>query len=144
MCQESSFFKLPLPKDLSFEDTFIFPSKNIISVGCFGLIEHLQSKKKKKNTTYFLCIWIDPRQWHVIDATCKGSYQSPINIVTKKVIYDKSLQPLNFEGYDVKGSSKWNIENNGHTGKHCLIHPYRTCAFTLNLPFISSMSSASC
>ncbi|EOB05170.1 Carbonic anhydrase 4, partial [Anas platyrhynchos] len=60
----------------------------------------------------------DPRQWHLIDATCKGSYQSPINIVTKNVIYDKSLQPLNFEGYDVKGSSKWNIENNGHTGKY--------------------------
>uniref|UniRef100_A0A8B9CTT5 Carbonic anhydrase 4 n=1 Tax=Anser brachyrhynchus TaxID=132585 RepID=A0A8B9CTT5_9AVES len=49
--------------------------------------------------------------------TCKGNYQSPINIVTKDVIYDKSLKPLNFEGYDVKGSSKWNIENNGHTVK---------------------------
>ncbi|XP_035198952.1 carbonic anhydrase 4 [Oxyura jamaicensis] len=59
----------------------------------------------------------DPRQWHVVDGTCKGNYQSPINIVTKDVIYDKSLKPLNFEGYDVKGSSKWNIENNGHTVK---------------------------
>lgn len=54
MCQESSFFKFPLPKDLSFEDTFIFPSKNIISVGCFGLIEHLQSKKKKKHNIFSL------------------------------------------------------------------------------------------
>ncbi|NXI74921.1 CAH4 anhydrase, partial [Anseranas semipalmata] len=60
----------------------------------------------------------DPRQWHVVDATCKGNKQSPINIVTKNVIYDKSLKPLHFEGYDVKGSSKWNIENNGHTGKY--------------------------
>ncbi|NXD78455.1 CAH4 anhydrase, partial [Halcyon senegalensis] len=58
----------------------------------------------------------DPRQWYLVDATCKGSKQSPINIVTKNVVYDKSLKPLNFEGYDVKGSSKWNIENNGHTG----------------------------
>ncbi|NXY83318.1 CAH4 anhydrase, partial [Alcedo cyanopectus] len=58
----------------------------------------------------------DPRQWHLIDAACKGSKQSPINIVTKNVVYDKSLKPLNFEGYDVKGSSKWNVENNGHTG----------------------------
>ncbi|NWR67410.1 CAH4 anhydrase, partial [Bucorvus abyssinicus] len=60
----------------------------------------------------------DPRQWHLVDDTCKGKKQSPINIVTKNVIYDKSLKPLNFEGYDVKGSSKWNIENNGHTGKY--------------------------
>ncbi|NXT78558.1 CAH4 anhydrase, partial [Zapornia atra] len=59
-----------------------------------------------------------PRQWYLVDATCKGNKQSPINIVTKNVIYDNSLQPLNFEGYDVKGSSKWNIENNGHTGKY--------------------------
>ncbi|NXL55852.1 CAH4 anhydrase, partial [Chordeiles acutipennis] len=58
----------------------------------------------------------DPRQWYQTDVTCKGNKQSPINIVTKNVVYDKSLKPLNFEGYDVKGSSKWNLENNGHTG----------------------------
>ncbi|NXG80213.1 CAH4 anhydrase, partial [Baryphthengus martii] len=61
----------------------------------------------------------DPRQWHLIDTACKGSKQSPINIVTKNVVYDKNLKPLSFEGYDVKGPSKWNMENNGHTGK-CL------------------------
>ncbi|KGL98186.1 Carbonic anhydrase 4, partial [Charadrius vociferus] len=60
----------------------------------------------------------DPRQWYSMYATCKGNKQSPINIVTKNVIHDKSLKPLNFEGYDVKGSSKWNIENNGHSGKY--------------------------
>ncbi|XP_054065035.1 carbonic anhydrase 4 [Rissa tridactyla] len=59
----------------------------------------------------------DPRQWYTAYATCKGNKQSPINIVTKNVIYDKNLKPLNFEGYDVKGSSKWKIENNGHTVK---------------------------
>ncbi|XP_032860752.1 carbonic anhydrase 4 isoform X2 [Tyto alba] len=59
----------------------------------------------------------DPRQWYLVDDTCNGNKQSPINIVTKNVIYDNSLKPLNFEGYDVKGSSKWNIENNGHTVK---------------------------
>ncbi|NXG43470.1 CAH4 anhydrase, partial [Psilopogon haemacephalus] len=62
----------------------------------------------------------EPRQWYQVDTTCKGNKQSPINIVTKNVIYDKNLKPLNFEGYDVKGSSKWNIENNGHTGKYSL------------------------
>uniref|UniRef100_A0A8C8BGS1 Carbonic anhydrase 4 n=1 Tax=Otus sunia TaxID=257818 RepID=A0A8C8BGS1_9STRI len=59
----------------------------------------------------------DPRQWHLTHDTCNGNKQSPINIVTKNVIYDRSLKPLNFEGYDVKGTSKWNIENNGHTVK---------------------------
>ncbi|KFZ50938.1 Carbonic anhydrase 4, partial [Antrostomus carolinensis] len=63
----------------------------------------------------------DPRQWYQTDVTCKGNKQSPINIVTKNVIYDKSLKPLNFEDYDVKGSSKWILENNGHTGKYCQI-----------------------
>ncbi|NWS66921.1 CAH4 anhydrase, partial [Crotophaga sulcirostris] len=60
----------------------------------------------------------DPRQWYLTDAMCKGNKQSPINIVTKNVVYRKSLKPLNFEGYDVKGPSKWNMENNGHTGKY--------------------------
>ncbi|NXE55597.1 CAH4 anhydrase, partial [Casuarius casuarius] len=59
----------------------------------------------------------DPRKWYLINNTCKGNKQSPINIVTKNVIYDRSLKPLNFEGYNVKGSSKWNLENNGHTVK---------------------------
>ncbi|XP_027607336.1 carbonic anhydrase 4-like [Pipra filicauda] len=59
----------------------------------------------------------DPHQWHLTDAACKGDRQSPINIVTRNVVYDKSLKPLTFEGYDGKGSSKWNVENNGHTVK---------------------------
>ncbi|KAM6110952.1 carbonic anhydrase 4 [Pterocles gutturalis] len=58
-----------------------------------------------------------PHEWYQIDVTCSGNKQSPVNILTKNVIYDQSLKPLNFEGYDVKGSSKWNIENNGHTVK---------------------------
>ncbi|NXC99009.1 CAH15 anhydrase, partial [Certhia familiaris] len=57
----------------------------------------------------------DPFQWHQINADCKGIRQSPVNIVTRNVLYDKSLKPLIFEGYDVKGSAKWILENNGHT-----------------------------
>ncbi|KAL2297466.1 hypothetical protein Nmel_016768, partial [Mimus melanotis] len=61
----------------------------------------------------------DPHRWHLVNADCKGSRQSPVNIVTQNVVYDKSLKPLTFEGYDVKGSAKWLLENNGHTGKYC-------------------------
>ncbi|NXK92619.1 CAH4 anhydrase, partial [Formicarius rufipectus] len=59
----------------------------------------------------------DPHRWHLIDVACKGDRQSPINIVTRNVTHDRSLKPLTFEGYDGKGSSKWNVENNGHTVK---------------------------
>ncbi|NWY99109.1 CAH4 anhydrase, partial [Loxia curvirostra] len=60
-----------------------------------------------------------PAQWHQINKDCRGERQSPVNIVTRNVVYEKSLKPLSFEGYDVKGSAQWNLENNGHTGKTC-------------------------
>ncbi|NWU02889.1 CAH15 anhydrase, partial [Urocynchramus pylzowi] len=61
-----------------------------------------------------------PAEWHQINAACKGDRQSPVNIVTRNVVFDKSLKPLTFEGYDVKGSAKWDLENNGHTVKVAL------------------------
>ncbi|XP_056362466.1 carbonic anhydrase 4 [Oenanthe melanoleuca] len=59
----------------------------------------------------------DPPRWHLVNKECKGNKQSPVNIVTQNVVFDKSLKPLTFEGYDVKGSAKWLLENNGHTVK---------------------------
>uniref|UniRef100_A0A8C3MXM3 Carbonic anhydrase 4 n=1 Tax=Geospiza parvula TaxID=87175 RepID=A0A8C3MXM3_GEOPR len=56
-----------------------------------------------------------PAQWHQIYEDCRGDRQSPVNIVTRNVVYEKSLKPLSFEGYDVKGSAKWDVQNNGHT-----------------------------
>ncbi|NXM53525.1 CAH4 anhydrase, partial [Illadopsis cleaveri] len=62
----------------------------------------------------------DPPRWHQVSPTCKGNKQSPVNIVTRNVVYDKNLTPLSFEGYDVKDSAKWTLENNGHTVKVAL------------------------
>uniref|UniRef100_A0A8C3UHF2 Carbonic anhydrase n=1 Tax=Catharus ustulatus TaxID=91951 RepID=A0A8C3UHF2_CATUS len=59
----------------------------------------------------------NPPQWHLVNGKCSGNKQSPVNIVTKNVVYEKSLKPLTFEGYDVKGSGQWLLENNGHTVK---------------------------
>ncbi|NXS26140.1 CAH4 anhydrase, partial [Pomatostomus ruficeps] len=59
----------------------------------------------------------DPPLWHQINAACRGDRQSPVNIVTRNVTRDRSLAPLTFEGYDAKGSAKWDLENNGHTVK---------------------------
>ncbi|NWV03715.1 CAH4 anhydrase, partial [Ptilonorhynchus violaceus] len=61
----------------------------------------------------------DPLQWHQIEANCKGDRQSPVNIVTRNAVYNRSLTPLTFEGYDEPGSARWGVENNGHTGKCC-------------------------
>ncbi|XP_021271433.1 carbonic anhydrase 4 [Numida meleagris] len=71
---------------------------------------YLSQKKEQPNCE-------DPRLWHTVNSNCKGIKQSPINIVTKNVIYDESLTPLHFVDYDVKGSSQWKIANNGHTVK---------------------------
>ncbi|XP_063258928.1 carbonic anhydrase 4 [Prinia subflava] len=62
----------------------------------------------------------DPPQWHQVSPACKGTRQSPVNIVTRNVLQDRSLQPLSFEGYDVRDSAKWTLENNGHTVKVAL------------------------
>ncbi|NWZ69825.1 CAH15 anhydrase, partial [Acrocephalus arundinaceus] len=51
----------------------------------------------------------DPPQWHQVSVACKGGRQSPVNIVTRNVVHDKSLQPLKFEGYDVKDADKWTL-----------------------------------
>ncbi|NXL22806.1 CAH4 anhydrase, partial [Setophaga kirtlandii] len=61
-----------------------------------------------------------PAQWHQSYEDCKGNKQSPVNIVTRNVVYEKSLKPLSFEGYDAKGSAQWDLQNNGHTVKVAL------------------------
>ncbi|NXP31652.1 CAH4 anhydrase, partial [Leiothrix lutea] len=62
----------------------------------------------------------DPPEWHKVSPACRKDRQSPVNIVTRHVVVDKSLKPLTFEGYDVKDSAKWTLENNGHTVKVAL------------------------
>ncbi|XP_063029856.1 carbonic anhydrase 4 [Melospiza melodia melodia] len=61
-----------------------------------------------------------PAQWHQSYKDCTGDRQSPVNIVTRNVVYEKSLKALSFEGYDVKGSAQWDVQNNGHTVKVAL------------------------
>ncbi|XP_066419516.1 carbonic anhydrase 4 [Molothrus aeneus] len=61
-----------------------------------------------------------PAQWHHSYQDCKGNRQSPVNIVTRNVVYEKSLQPLSFEGYAEQGSALWDLQNNGHTVKVAL------------------------
>uniref|UniRef100_A0A8D2Q995 Carbonic anhydrase n=1 Tax=Varanus komodoensis TaxID=61221 RepID=A0A8D2Q995_VARKO len=57
----------------------------------------------------------EPRQWDQMYEACSGSGQSPINILTRKVQHDWTLQPLRFREYSTRPDSKWSVENNGHT-----------------------------
>ncbi|XP_039576658.1 carbonic anhydrase 4 [Passer montanus] len=61
-----------------------------------------------------------PAQWHQLHEACRGERQSPVNIVTRNVQLDRRLQPLSFEGYGVRGSARWDLQNNGHTVKVAL------------------------
>ncbi|XP_030072006.1 carbonic anhydrase 2 [Microcaecilia unicolor] len=53
-----------------------------------------------------------PDHWHKSFPIAKGDHQSPINIITKEVHYDPSLQPLKIS-YDA--STVRTILNNGHS-----------------------------
>ncbi|XP_036415070.1 carbonic anhydrase 4b [Colossoma macropomum] len=57
----------------------------------------------------------EPNQWTEVSASCNGTSQSPINIVTKKVAVNSTLTPLGFQGYQEAFHSI--ITNNGHTVK---------------------------
>uniref|UniRef100_A0A8C0GFA0 Carbonic anhydrase n=1 Tax=Chelonoidis abingdonii TaxID=106734 RepID=A0A8C0GFA0_CHEAB len=59
----------------------------------------------------------EPRFWDTVNEECRKEKQSPINIVTNKVKYKEDLKPFTFEGYNTNQSSRWRIENNGHTVK---------------------------
>ncbi|XP_072546753.1 carbonic anhydrase 4b [Salminus brasiliensis] len=56
-----------------------------------------------------------PNEWADIAPTCGGTSQSPINLVTKKITFKKSLTALEFYSYQETFHSV--ITNNGHTAK---------------------------
>ncbi|XP_074535664.1 carbonic anhydrase 4b [Halichoeres trimaculatus] len=54
-----------------------------------------------------------PEIWGAVSRHCSGRYQSPVNIVTKKVLPDERLTPFHFSGY--KETFHGRLINNGHT-----------------------------
>ncbi|XP_051521438.1 carbonic anhydrase 4-like [Myxocyprinus asiaticus] len=54
-----------------------------------------------------------PDEWATVVITCGDRKQSPINIVTKQVLPDNRLTPVQFTGYQQAFSGV--IKNNGHT-----------------------------
>ncbi|XP_067452010.1 carbonic anhydrase 4b, partial [Thunnus thynnus] len=56
-----------------------------------------------------------PDVWKVISQACSGRSQSPVNIVTRRVLLDERLTPFHFTGYQETFHGR--LINNGHTVK---------------------------
>ncbi|XP_055731476.1 carbonic anhydrase 14 [Salvelinus fontinalis] len=57
----------------------------------------------------------DQAAWSSEFSHCSGKSQSPIDIDTRRALYDRSLPPITLEGYDLTDSSALTLLNNGHT-----------------------------
>jgi hypothetical protein len=53
--------------------------------------------------------------WPIINETCGGNMQSPINIDQTALVYDSSLGPFSFSNYDTP--LDFTMYNDGETGK---------------------------
>ncbi|KAM6985154.1 carbonic anhydrase 14 [Aplochiton taeniatus] len=57
----------------------------------------------------------DQEAWSTDFQHCSGTSQSPIDIDTKKAIYEATLPSIALEGYDLTGGEPLTLLNNGHT-----------------------------
>lgn len=73
--------------------------------------------KKWKNIAWryiFTFCFAGPQVWEGVSHHCGGRFQSPINIVTKKIQLDERLTPFHFSGY--QDTFHGRLLNNGHSG----------------------------
>ncbi|XP_078100839.1 carbonic anhydrase 4b [Sander vitreus] len=54
-----------------------------------------------------------PEEWGVVSQYCSGRSQSPVNIVTRRILLDERLTPFHFTGYQETFHGR--LINNGHT-----------------------------
>ncbi|KAL0965001.1 hypothetical protein UPYG_G00275490 [Umbra pygmaea] len=58
----------------------------------------------------------DQAAWSSEYSHCSGKSQSPINIDSRRAVYDPKMPPITLEGYDLTGDdSALTLLNNGHT-----------------------------
>lgn len=55
-----------------------------------------------------------PDVWEAVSENCRGRAQSPVNIVTRRVLPDERLTNFHFTGY--QDTFHGVLINNGHTG----------------------------
>lgn len=64
-----------------------------------------------------------PELWGEVSAHCDGQSQSPVNIVTRKVVTDRLLSQFELTGYNQVLTGT--ITNTGYTGNNCLSLLYK-------------------
>jgi len=74
---------------------------------------------EKKNVCFYLFypennIFTGPVVWGGISENCDGRFQSPVNIITRKMLTDGRLTPFQLVGY--QETFHGHLINNGHTG----------------------------
>lgn len=62
----------------------------------------------------YILLLTGPKLWGLVSQTCNGRSQSPVNIVTSKVLPDERLTPFHFTGY--KETFYGSLINTGHSG----------------------------
>jgi carbonic anhydrase len=59
-----------------------------------------------------------PTDWGNIDSRCNGVRQSPINILTARTVYDRSLKDIIIRRQDVTSAAEnWQLERTSYGGK---------------------------
>ncbi|KAK9521077.1 hypothetical protein VZT92_020916 [Zoarces viviparus] len=59
------------------------------------------------------CLITDPELWGVVSQHCSGKSQSPVNIVTRRILPDERLTPFHFIGYQEAFHGR--LINTGHS-----------------------------
>ena len=96
----------------------------------FGIFRAILSRIKRIFIYIFVCFFSDPDKWGTIYPTCNGNQQSPIDIETKDVEYDKGLHRFHFKKVKKLDGVKMTLVNNGHAGL-LFIHEYIVLRYTL-------------
>ncbi|XP_072515330.1 carbonic anhydrase 14 [Salminus brasiliensis] len=90
-----------------------------------GSSEHDDDEHDKSSSHEHRWGYHDQEAWRSAYHDCNGKSQSPIDIETSKAIYDRSLPPIQLEGYDLTGHPGLTLINNGHTLKLSLPNSMR-------------------
>uniref|UniRef100_A0A3P9BNK1 Carbonic anhydrase 4 n=1 Tax=Maylandia zebra TaxID=106582 RepID=A0A3P9BNK1_9CICH len=83
---------------------------------CVIVLPVAWSCRSSGESSCFICsilLLTGPELWGLVSQTCNGRSQSPVNIVTRKVLPDERLTPFHFTGY--KETFYGSLINNGHS-----------------------------
>lgn len=82
--------------------------------------------RPSSSLTLVISVFSEPGKWSTLFPECGGQRQSPINIVTSRVLYDAALTSFTFEGHN--HVSNITVDHLGHSGDSTLFYYF-------NLPF---------